>query len=502
VRELSEWASTVHLPDRPWLILGKGPTFDRRHEFDLEGYNLLTLNHAVLEQPALIAHLVDIDVAVDCGEALLSNCEWLLIPRHPHIAFRPSEALLEDFLPHVPVLAELDRQGRLLWYNAATGPAEDGAPVVPLRYFSAEAGLGIAARLGAKVVRSLGVDGGVGYSRAFRALSEKTLLSNGQPSFNAQFQELERIAAEAGIDYRPLIAPHRIFIGADPTQRVAVDVLRDSLQEHASEPIRVDVLDAPLTRLPVAASNRPRTPFSFNRFRIPELMGYEGAALYLDSDMLALGDVAEVFHLPFGGSSVLCTNQPEPPAEWVSHPDFKPGRQFSVMLIDCSKVRWSVDDIVDRLDNGALTYEELMFQLAIVPSDEIAESIPTAWNHLERLVPGITKLIHYTVVPTQPWRSADNPLRPVWLAALSRASARGAVDVGALVADVEAGHVRADLLQYVTTPSPPDVSEGASPLDVELATLRQRLAELRQEPPSFLARVAGKVRFSRSGRRS
>src|SRR5204862_6023415 len=143
----------------------------------------------------------------------------------PHIAFRASVARLEDFVPHVPVLRELDRQGRLLWYNAATGPVEGNAPVIPLHEFSSEAALAIAGLLGAKVVRSLGVDGGRSYNSAFQALAAKTLLTNGQPSFNAQFHQLERIAAAADIDYRPLIAPHRVFIGTDPTQRVAAEVL-------------------------------------------------------------------------------------------------------------------------------------------------------------------------------------------------------------------------------------------------------------------------------------
>ena len=40
---LSEWTRSCPLPDRPWLILGKGPSFARRHHIDLTPYNLASL---------------------------------------------------------------------------------------------------------------------------------------------------------------------------------------------------------------------------------------------------------------------------------------------------------------------------------------------------------------------------------------------------------------------------------------------------------------------------
>ena len=46
---LSEWTRSCPLPDRPWLILGKGPSFARRHHIDLTPYNLASLNHVVRE---------------------------------------------------------------------------------------------------------------------------------------------------------------------------------------------------------------------------------------------------------------------------------------------------------------------------------------------------------------------------------------------------------------------------------------------------------------------
>jgi hypothetical protein len=479
MREFAEWASATPFPPKPWLILGKGPTFSQRDQFDLDEYNLISLNHAVLEQPVDVAHVVDVDVIEQCGDALAENCRWLLMPRHPHVAMRASAALLEEFVPHVPTLQRLDDDGRLVWYNARTGRPEGRSPIIDLHNFSSEAALGIAARLGARTVRSLGVDGGRSYSPAFATVAAATLLANGQPDFNSQFAELDRIAAELRVDYRPLVAPHRVFVGVDETQMIAARVLEHSLQRHATRPLRVDFLDAPLTRLPRSRENRPRTPFSFNRFRIPELMAHEGLALYLDSDMLVFADVGEVFDLPVDGHALLCTRQDEPPEKWRDLPEFHPGRQFSVMLLDCARARWRLDDILDALDAGRLTYEALMFDLAVVDPQAIGEGIPVTWNHLERYEEGSTKLLHYTVVPTQPWRNDENPLRGLWEDAYWAAVADGAISNEEVVAAARRGWVKRSLADDRWFEDPP-LRRRRTPGEVELDALRDEVDRLRR----------------------
>ena len=43
-------------------------------------------------------------------------------------------------------------------------------------------------------------------------------------------------------------------------------------------------------------------------------------------------------------------------------------------------------------------------------------------------MPGETKLLHYTVVPTQPWKTDENPNGKIWEDAFVRACAAGYVD--------------------------------------------------------------------------
>lgn len=90
--------------------------------------------------------------------------------------------------------------------------------------------------------------------------------------------------------------PFRIFIGYDSTQDIAYRVLRFSLLRHAS--IEIDI--RPLVLPEIMARHRwhrPHDPqqsteFTYTRFLVPYLCGFEGTALFMDSDMLCLGDIA------------------------------------------------------------------------------------------------------------------------------------------------------------------------------------------------------------------
>ena len=93
----------------------------------------------------------------------------------------------------------------------------------------------------------------------------------------------------------------RIFIGYDPRETVAFHVLSHSIQARASTPVSVtplmlDQLDRLMWR---DRHNLQSTDFSFSRFLVPHLCGYEGWALFMDCDMLVLDDVDA-----FGGTFV------------------------------------------------------------------------------------------------------------------------------------------------------------------------------------------------------
>jgi hypothetical protein len=422
--ELRDWIASTTFDSKPWLLLGKGPTFSRRTDFPLGEYNLIGLNNVVAEQKVDVCHIIDIDVVEKCSDALRDNCRFLIIARRPHVQFRPGERRLEDYFPDLPVLRGLDEQGRLVWYNAATSAPVDDSPQIGVRFFSSEAAMNILGEMGVKEVRTLGVDGGTQYSSEFKNLPE---LQNGLPSFDAQFRELEDIVAKWGISYDPLIEPMRVFCGLDESQIVAARVLEYSIRKHASRPVRFYPMLNVATPQPKEPKNRARTGFSFSRFHIPKLSGYKGRALYLDADMQVFSDLAELWEIPLNGAKVACTRQDEPPEQWKDSSWFKPGRQMSVMLLDCSRLDWDIGEIVRGLDEHRYSYEQLMFNLCVVEPKEINDNIPPEWNHLEHFEQGKTKLLHYTVVPTQPWKNDTNPLRTLWEPVFEEARAAGVV---------------------------------------------------------------------------
>src|SRR5262245_48147174 len=110
-----EWFATSGLDvNRPWLILGKGPSFANRTEHALTVYYTLSLNHVVREQPVMVAHMIDLDVVADCGESLLNNAQVVVLPWVPHVKNRPGRQNLAELAEAPGILRRLNEQGRLL----------------------------------------------------------------------------------------------------------------------------------------------------------------------------------------------------------------------------------------------------------------------------------------------------------------------------------------------------------------------------------------------------
>jgi hypothetical protein len=430
-------------PNRPWLILGKGPSFASRNGRDLECYHTMSLNHVVREQPVTVAHMIDFDVVDACGESLLNNAQVVVLPWVPHVNNRPGRNNLAELAQIHPLLRRINEQGRLLWYNHSKARQRNGdSPVVRVRFFSAVAALNLLALAGVHTIRSLGVDGGTSYSKEFDDLKEKTLLANSRSSFDRQFEEIANTIATTGIDYAPLniASPVRIYIGATDREMLPVKVLEYSIRKHASMSVEVMPLHHSGIAIPLPKNpkNQPRTPFSFQRFLIPALTGYHGRAIYLDSDMQLFKDIRLLWATPFNGADLLTVC----PAEASER---RP--QFSVMILNCETLDWDVDKIVRLLDEDRLSYEQLLYQMALVKN--IRTDIGAEWNALEYFSAGDTALLHFTDMSTQPWVSRENHLGYLWVGDLIEAIDAKAVSMEFLQQEIATGHVRPSLLYQV-----------------------------------------------------
>ena len=99
----------------------------------------------------------------------------------------------------------------------------------------------------------------------------------------------------------------RIFIGYDSNEVEAYHVLAHSIIKHASAPVSITPLK--LSHLPMWRDRHQfqSTEFSFSRFLVPHLSGYQGWSLFMDCDMLITRDITEVFQHANERYSVMCT---------------------------------------------------------------------------------------------------------------------------------------------------------------------------------------------------
>lgn len=236
---------------------------------------------------------------------------------------------------------------------------------------------------------------------------------------------------------RGVEAPVRVYVGSQEAQMVPVKVLEHSIRKHTELPVEIFPLHHAHVEFPMPADvrNRPRTPFSFQRFYIPKLAGFRGRAIYLDSDMQVFKDIGGLWGIPFEGADLLSAWDP---GESGRRP------QFSVMLLNCDALRWDLHEIVKALDRGDLTYETLMYEMRIVAN--FRASIDPSWNSLEEYEEGRTALLHYTDMTLQPWVSRDNPRGHLWVRDLIEAVDGGFIGRELVEAHVREGYLRPSLL--------------------------------------------------------
>lgn len=236
-------------------------------------------------------------------------------------------------------------------------------------------------------------------------------------------------------------APARIYIGTDPSQMIAAKVFEYSVRRHATIPVAFDTMDRVTWPFPKDPENQPRTNFSFHRFAIPKLAGYRGRAAYVDADMLVFRDIRELWEIPFNDATVLYAPSSNP----------KRTKQFSVMLMDCDRLRWDVAEIIAGMDAGRYDYDQLVGELCIEPDAVVQARIPPEWNSLDLYFPGKTGLLHYTHMETQPWVYSRHKHGDLWVECLRDAIADGAISLGEVGDAVIQGWVRPSLLRQLQT---------------------------------------------------
>ena len=193
----------------------------------------------------------------------------------------------------------------------------------------------------------------------------------------------------------------RVFIGYDPHEAVAFNVLAYSIQARASEPVTV----APLMLSQLnKVFHRERNPlqsteFSFSRFLVPHLSDYKGWSMFCDCDMLMLDDIAKLWSLRDDRYAVQVVKHDHRPPEAIKFL-YQPQTKYekknwsSVILFNNAQCRALTPDYVNTATGLQL------HQFKWLESDERIGEIPHRWNHLVDYDPTLPtselSLIHFT----------------------------------------------------------------------------------------------------------
>lgn len=197
----------------------------------------------------------------------------------------------------------------------------------------------------------------------------------------------------------------RIFIGcsADDEDLEFQAVVHYSLERHASQPL--DITWLKLSRDPDSfwysdpqkkrgwCTTNWATPFSALRWGIPAACNFEGKAIYMDLDMIAKADIAELWNQDVPAGFAM-----------VSRPD-----AICVTLYDCAKMR-DVLPPIDEIKKRPGMYR--MVRDDIVRRPGVIKRYTGNWNCLDMRREGHgeyadvndpdIKILHFTQIPTQP----------------------------------------------------------------------------------------------------
>lgn len=202
-----------------------------------------------------------------------------------------------------------------------------------------------------------------------------------------------------------------IFIGWDSRFPEPADVLRYSLIKHSSIPLEIHYLKLDELRLSRKHDPLASTEFTYSRFLVPHLCSFRGKALFLDNDMLCLGDVKEIADLDMTNYALRVVQHDYSPTNTVKmygavQTSYPRKNWSSMMLMDCGKLKLWTKDVVET-QTGAYLHR---FQ--DIPDEQIGE-LPKTWNTLDWMDEH-TKLIHYT--NGGPWfeQYLDHPHAGIW----------------------------------------------------------------------------------------
>lgn len=185
--------------------------------------------------------------------------------------------------------------------------------------------------------------------------------------------------------------PFPIFIGYDKREAVAYHVACQTILEQASIPVAF----TPLSGEQRDGSNA----FIYARFLVPDMCGFQGSALFLDSDILVRGDIADLIaeqRLDVGVQVVKHDYKTKYPVKYLGNPnhDYPRKNWSSVMLWNCGYYpNRQLTPAYVRGSTGSHLHRFGWLQ------DQQIGGLSDKWNRLvlEQDIKPTDRLLHYTI---------------------------------------------------------------------------------------------------------
>ncbi|MEC4885929.1 MAG: glycosyl transferase [Scytonema sp. PMC 1070.18] len=245
----------------------------------------------------------------------------------------------------------------------------------------------------------------------------------------------------------------QVFIGSGEASLLERKVAIYSLRKHTKRELDIYVFNGThnaielndgkpfLSPMSLRIKYQNVTEFSLYRFIIPQVCNYQGKAIYIDSDVICLSDIGELFDTPVNDFDFLAKK------DAYSHKDIDLWG-LSVMLINCEKCKFDLDTICDEVAKGLYTYTDFscMSPAFLNHNQYKISEIDAQWNVFDYYDEN-TKLIHYTNLYTQPWKHPNHPYGELWFTYFQEAMNTGYITQRDVELSLIRSYVRQNLLE-------------------------------------------------------
>lgn len=201
----------------------------------------------------------------------------------------------------------------------------------------------------------------------------------------------------------------RIFTGAEKREAVGLHVFMQSVMENSSLPVSFTPIMENFSAL-VGGQRDGSNAFTYGRFLVPYLMGFQGTAIFADgADMLCRSDIAELWN--YGRSlehtynkAVLVVKhdyKTTAPRKYIgtemesANEDYPRKNWSSLMVINCGHASWreaTPEKIAARKGSD-------LHRFSFLRDDSHVGTIPEEWNWLVGEYPHNpeAKIVHFTL---------------------------------------------------------------------------------------------------------